>query len=95
MSERATRNLREIPHLIARYTKTFHFVGNHRIERAGDIATGEVYCTAHHLAVEPEGVRDHVMFIRYQDVYRRDSAGQWLIASRRLVVDWTDTHAVQ
>jgi 3-phenylpropionate/cinnamic acid dioxygenase small subunit len=87
--------LRAIPHLIARYTKTFHFVGNHRIRIVGDAATGEVYCTAHHLTVEPEGGRDYVMFIRYQDAYRQDSAGQWLIASRRLVVDWTETHAVQ
>ena len=87
--------LRTIPQLIARYTKTFHFVGNHRCDFAGDVATGEVYCTAHHLDVGPEGDTDHVMFIRYQDVYRRDAEGHWLIASRGLVVDWTETHAVQ
>ncbi len=87
--------LSAIPHLIARYAKTFHFVGNHRCHIAGDEATGEVYCTAHHLDTGPEGDTDYVMLIRYQDVYRLDSAGKWLIASRRLVVDWTEKHVVQ
>jgi hypothetical protein len=87
--------LRAIPKLIARYAKTFHFVGNHRCEIAGDVATGEVYCTAHHFDVGSEGERDHVMLIRYQDAYRQDPGGQWLIAARRLVVDSTETHAVR
>ena len=51
---------------------TFHFVGNHSIDVAGDEATGEVYCEAHHLAAE--GV-DHVMFIRYRDRYPRRRSG--------------------
>ncbi len=38
-----------IPRRIARYDKTFHFVGNHHCVLDGDKATGEVYCTAHHL----------------------------------------------
>ena len=84
--------LRTIPELITRYDKTFHFVGNHHCVLNGDEATGEVYCTAHHLNSEPHGGRDHVMLIRYQDDYRRGSDGQWLIASRRLVVDWTEEH---
>jgi hypothetical protein len=87
--------LRAITRLIARYAKTFHFVGNHRCDIDGDVANGEVYCTAHHFDAGPEGETDYVMLIRYQDVYRRDSAGQWLIASRRLVVDRTETHTVR
>jgi len=83
-----------IPELITRYDKTFHFVGNHHCVVSGDEATGEVYCTAHHLTSEPRGGTDHVMLIRYQDTYRRGSDGQWLIGSRRLVVDWTERHAV-
>ena len=84
-----------IPRLITRYDKTFHFVGNHHCVLMGDEATGEVYCTAHHLTADPGGGTDHVMLIRYQDTYRRGSDGQWLIASRRLVVDWTELHAAQ
>ncbi len=87
--------LGRIPVRITRYDKTFHFVGNHYCVLNGDEATGEVYCTAHHLhAGRPEGT-DHVMLIRYQDTYRRGSDGQWLITSRRLVVDWTEEHATQ
>ena len=85
-----------IPELITRYAKTFHFVGNHHCVLHGeDEASGEVYCTAHHLDSDLGGGTDHIMLIRYQDTYRRGSDGQWLIASRRLVVDWTERHAAQ
>jgi hypothetical protein len=89
------RELRAITRLIARYAKTFHFVGNHRCDIVGDVANGEVYCTAHHFEAGSEGEADYVMLIRYLDVYRRDAAAQWLIASRRLVVDRTETHMVR
>jgi ketosteroid isomerase-like protein len=87
--------LRAIPELITRYDKTFHFVGNHHCVLDGDEATGEVYCMAHHLESAPQGGTDHLMLIRYQDTYRRGPDGQWLIVSRRLVVDWTEEHAAQ
>ena len=86
--------LAEVLELVSRHAKTFHFVGNHRCDIAGQAATGEVYCTAHHLDIGPEGHTDYVMLIRYQDVYRREPQGQWLIVSRRLVLDWTVEHAV-
>jgi ketosteroid isomerase-like protein len=82
-----------VTEVIARYAKTFHFVGNHRVEVAGDTATGEVYCTAHHLDPGPHGGTDYTMLIRYLDTYRRDPGGPWLIASRRLEVDWTEVQA--
>ena len=81
-----------IPELITRYAKTFHFVGNHHFVVNGDEAAGEVYCTAHHLNSDGGRATDHIMLIRYQDTYRRCTDGQWLIASRQLVVDWTETH---
>jgi SnoaL-like domain len=68
---------------------TFHLVGNHSIELAGDTASGEVYCEAHHLG--SDGV-DYVMFIRYLDRYRHHS-GAWRFAERETVVEWTETRA--
>jgi len=87
--------LRAIPRLVARHAKTFHFIGNHRCDVAGDAATGEVYCMAHHLDIGSEGQTDYVMLIRYQDVYQRDAEGQWLIISRQLVFDWNVVNTVQ
>ena len=33
------------------------------------------------------------MLIRYQDRYRRDPEGQWLISDRGVVVDWNEIQA--
>jgi hypothetical protein len=81
--ERITRS-------IARYAKTYHFVGNASYDIAGDEATGEVYCIAHHLTQDEATPNDYVMYIRYHDAYRRD-AGRWRIVDRRVVVDWTES----
>ena len=76
-----------------RYEKTFHMVGNHYFEIAGDTATGEVYCIAHHVQGEQGAKRDHVMMIRYHDRYQRDPDG-WRFAERELHVDWTEERVV-
>ena len=76
---------------LARYAKTFHFVGNSIYEIDGDNATGEVYCVARHLRVRDDDTTDFVWFIRYIDRYERRD-GTWLIADRTLRVDWTETH---
>lgn len=75
---------------IARYDKTFHLVGNTSYDFAGDDATGEVYCVAHHLSSDGEATTDYVMYIRYHDTYRRDGA-EWKIADRCVDVDWTES----
>jgi ketosteroid isomerase-like protein len=82
--------LAAVTELIARYERTFHFVGNARYAVDGDRATGEVYCLAHHLTPNRHGGTDHVMLIRYQDTYSRRE-GRWGIDERRLVTDWTET----
>ena len=74
---------------LRRMAATFHLVGNHSIEGAGDSASGEVYCEAHHLA--SDGL-DFVMFIRYLDRYRRDGDG-WRFAERETFVEWTEERA--
>ena len=89
-TRRGHAELADITDLIARYEKTFHFVGNARYTIDGDRATGEVYCLAHHLTPNRHGGTDYVMMIRYQDDYsRRD--GRWGIDERRLITDWTET----
>jgi hypothetical protein len=89
---RGRGELSEVPHLIARYPKTFHFVGNSLYEIDGDAATGEVYCVAHHLIDDPVAVTARVMVIRYLDNYQRGDDGRWRISRRRVLVDWIETH---
>lgn len=76
--------------MIDRYDRTFHLVSGAVHEVDGDEATGQVYCTAHHLKRYPDGeIVDRVMFIHYQDRYaRRD--GQWRIVERVLRVPWIE-----
>lgn len=90
---RGRDQLSKIPSFTAkRYLKTFHAVLNHRVAVSGDTASGEVYCTAHHLSEAGEGLSDYVMFIRYQDDYARTPQG-WRFVRRELAVDWTETRA--
>ncbi len=75
---------------LKRYEKTFHVVANHFVEIDGDRASGETYCTAHHVSTR-NGVRmNYTMFIRYQDSYERREEG-WVFTERILLVDWTRT----
>jgi ketosteroid isomerase-like protein len=85
--------LAKIPSLIKQYDKTFHFLGQSRYEINGDEASGEVYCIAHHLTPDRHGGTNFVMYMRYQDTYRRDETGTWKIAIRHATQDWTDVRA--
>lgn len=85
--------LARIPPRMARFRATFHFLGQADYQLAGDEPTGEVYCTAHHRSSDEEDPTDYVMFIRYRDRYRRHG-GEWRIAERRVLVDWTETRPV-
>lgn len=80
---------------IARYAKTFHLLGQVRYEVNGLDATGEIYCVAHHItpAIGGNG-EDFVMYIRYADRYRQDSAARWKIARRIVQIEWTETRTV-
>src|SRR5436309_1411398 len=64
--------LRAIPATLARFTRTFHVIGNSRYEIDALSAHGYVYCIAHHLAADGGGATtDTVMYIRYDDEYAR------------------------
>ena len=74
---------------LARYDLTFHFIGNHRVQIDGDLATGHTYCVAHHVT----GSDDHIMAIRYEDTFRQEEDG-WKIAERHLRHLWTEATTV-
>jgi ketosteroid isomerase-like protein len=75
---------------LSAYDATTHFNGQHTVVIAGDNATAETYCLAHHLFADDDGVRTLlVMSVRYLDVFVREADG-WLITDRQIVIDWTD-----
>jgi ketosteroid isomerase-like protein len=84
--------LAQVPTLLAdRYDRTFHFVGQSIYTIGEAVASGHVYCLAHHLSTTEQGGTSYVMHMRYKDEYRRDADGAWRIAERRAEVDWTET----
>ena len=84
-----------IPRVVDRYQRTFHFVGQSTYSLAADgTASGIVYCLAHHLRVDKGKGSDFVMFIRYHDLYARQSGGDWKIRRREVVVDWTENRVL-
>jgi hypothetical protein len=77
---------------LARYKKTLHSVTTQKISLAGDTATGEVYCVAHHIYEDfhqngrlPFDL-SHNFLIRYEDEYVRID-GRWLFSRRRVVTE--------
>jgi hypothetical protein len=73
-----------------KYDATTHFVGQSTIfTLAGDRASGEAYCLAHHVSVDGGNRRLTVASLRYLDTFLKID-GAWLFAERRLYVDWLD-----
>jgi ketosteroid isomerase-like protein len=72
---------------IDRFHATQHSVHNQLVEISGDMATGETYCTAHHL-YERDAIRRKLSWgIRYQDRCVRESRA-WRYQRRELLLDW-------
>ena len=72
---------------IDRFSATQHSVHNQLVETRDESATGETYCTAHHL-YERDGIRRKLSWgIRYQDRCVRE-AGSWRYQRRELLLDW-------
>lgn len=70
------------------WPRTFHLVGQSLFEVTDDRATGEVYCVANHFSTpDPVSGTNDVMYIRYEDTYRRDVNGRWLIMERVVTTD--------
>ena len=67
---------------------TTHFVGNQLIEVEGDVAYSEAYLVALHRFERDGEQYDWVMGGRYVDRFER-RGGEWKIADRVTVHDWT------
>ena len=92
-----SRGRRQIASAVGRlrqFASTFHLVGNHTVTVAGNEGSGEVYCIAHHLAVDGGNAVDQVMFIRYLDHYRRNGE-VWRFAERETFVEWTEERSAR
>jgi ketosteroid isomerase-like protein len=77
-----------------KYDATTHFVGQSTILSLTDSkAIGEAYCLAHHVTVAEGKRRLMIASLRYLDTFVKHDGG-WLIAERRLYVDWTEERAM-
>jgi ketosteroid isomerase-like protein len=85
--------LDQLPRRLERYDRTMHLVHNHDVQLDGDEASGEVYCTAHHLSGAGPGASDRVLTIRYLDRYRREP-DRWRIRTREVRVQWLEERTV-
>lgn len=92
---RGHAEIRRVVERIAKYPVTFHLLGQSHYEVHGDRADGEVYCTANHYVRGESEDSNHVMYIRYQDEYRRDPGGPWRIERRDVRPEWMETHPVR
>jgi hypothetical protein len=77
-----------------KYQATMHFVGQSTISSlAGNHATGQAYCLAHHLTVDGDQCRLMIATLRYHDTFAK-VGGVWLFAERLLYVDWIEERAL-
>jgi len=73
-----------------KYDATTHFVGQSTLfTLAGDRATGEAYCLAHHVTVDSGKKRLMVASLRYSDTFVKID-GSWFFGERLLYVDWLE-----
>lgn len=73
------------------YRHTTHMMTNHLVDVTGDTATGQVLCTARHLANDAaESVN---VIIRYSDEYVRHD-GRWMFMDRQIRFLWSERHPV-
>jgi hypothetical protein len=75
---------------LKRFTRTMHFVGNVIIDVTGDTAWSEAYTIAFHRLTPAADIqqRDYISGLRYVDRHTRPE-GQWRIAERRCVYEWS------
>jgi hypothetical protein len=82
--------------ILGQYTVTWHNTGNQLVEVKGDAAWAEHYTiSSHRIAADDKGPqRDWIAHGRYIDRMER-RGGEWRIARRKMVVDYTRMDPVQ
>jgi hypothetical protein len=88
-SEWSGENIGMLLEPLRSYFRTFHHIGGAVFDARAHGAEGRVHCLAHHYQRTESGPVDLVMLIRYDDRYERAEGG-WLIADRRVAVQWTE-----
>lgn len=87
--------LAQVVERIGRYDRTFHLLGQTLVDNVDEgVAKAETYCIAHHWLAGENGEDDMVLYIRYEDEYRRGDDGSWRITARRLHEDAGETRHV-
>jgi hypothetical protein len=86
---RATDGWERAFNVLASWTRTTHFTGNHLVRVDGDHAWGEAYCMAHEFYHGRKEVRLRVRSLRYADRYLRTADG-WRFSRRVLITDWLE-----
>ena len=77
--------------VLTRFTATMHLVANQLVEVDGDTARSETYGVAYHRGDPPEDHRcNFTTGFRYVDRFERRD-GEWRIATRVAVREWTHT----
>ena len=77
--------------VLGRFTGTMHLVANQLVELDGDIARSETYGVAYHHGDPPDDHRrNFTTGFRYVDRFERRD-GEWRIATRVAVREWTHT----
>lgn len=89
-------SIRTIPSMLGQmFARTLHQVTSQHVSIVGDNASGETKSYANHITLNDDGTATNDMWaIRYQDVFRRED-GRWKIASRTLLIDWTELRPVK
>jgi hypothetical protein len=76
------------------FAATSHFVTNHSIELAGDVAYSEAYVLVVHHGEDADGPLEAIFGGRYVDRFER-RGGEWKIADRAVVHDWSRVDRIQ
>jgi 3-phenylpropionate/cinnamic acid dioxygenase small subunit len=75
--------------LLEPMTATMHVIGNVLVQLDGDVAGSEAYAVCYHRFTADDGAPvDMTVGVRYVDRIER-RAGEWRIARRTVVYDWT------
>jgi hypothetical protein len=75
------------------YRATMHFNGQSTVLKLDDqVATGILYCIAHHQTIKDGAQTLMIANIKYHDTFVKEK-GKWLFSERKLRVDWIESRS--